>query len=320
MKTFNLSFLALTALLTLTSVPLHAQSFEPEDQSLDISGIEQLASPVPNDSEVLLPIGKASKRQLPPKNWSFLVWNLHKGEDETFKPEYLALSLGRDIIMNQEIYLDKNMNDVFKFLFSFKIETATSFFYGKEKIRTGVANISTVDAEFTKFIRTDTREPILKSPKMTLVTSYPIRFSKKKLTVVNIHGINFVSTAGFKKEMERIYQEIKDIPSPLVFAGDFNTWNEDRITILDEYARKLKLKEASYLPDNRITFNGNYLDHFLYTSDIKIKKARVDAFYKGSDHKPLAVEVEYLRVKEDQTPIDESIPEQNDTEYFSAAL
>ncbi|MEA9355568.1 endonuclease/exonuclease/phosphatase family protein [Bacteriovorax sp. PP10] len=319
MKTLNLSFLALTALLTLTSVPLHAQSFELEDQSLNVEGIEQLASPVPNDSEVLVPLGKASKKQLPPKNWSFLVWNLHKGEDETFKPEFLALSLGRDIIMNQEIYLDKNMKDVFKFLFSFKIETATSFFYGKEKIRTGVANISTVDAEFTQFIRTDTREPILKSPKMTLVTSYPIRFSKKKLTVVNIHGINFVSTAGFRKEMERIYQEIKNIPSPLVFAGDFNTWNEDRIAILDEYARKLKLKEAGFVPDNRITFNGNFLDHFLYTSDIKIKKARVDSIYKGSDHKPLAVEVEYLRSKEDETPIEE-MPDQNDTESLAVSL
>lgn len=320
MKTLNLSFLALTALLTLTSVPVYAQSFEVEDQSLFNEGMEQFASPVPEDSEVLLPIGKASKKQLPPKNWSFLVWNLHKGEDETFKPEFLALSLGRDIIMNQEIYLDKNMKDVFKFLFPYKIDTATSFYYGKEKIRTGVANISTVEADFTQFIRTDTLEPILKSPKMTLVSSYPIRFSKKKLTVVNIHGINFVSTAGFRKEIERIYQEIKDIPSPLVFAGDFNTWNEDRINILEEYAKKLKLKEAKFLPDNRITFNGNYLDHFLYTSDIKIKKARVDAFYKGSDHKPLTVEVEYLRSINEETAADEEVPDQNDTESLEVAL
>lgn len=320
MKSLNLLFLALTTLLALTSVPLHAQSFELENQSLFSEGLEQLASPIPEDSEVLMPLGKASRRQLPPKNWNFLVWNLHKGEDETFKPEFLALSFGRDIIMGQEIYLDKSMKDLFKILFPYKIETATSFFSGKDKIRTGVANISTVEADFTKFIRTDTREPILKSPKMTLVTSYPIRFSKKKLTVVNIHGINFVSTAGFRKEIERIYQEIKDIPSPLIFAGDFNTWSEERIAILEEYAKKLKLKEAKFLPDNRITFNGNYLDHFLYTNDIKVKKARADMIYKGSDHKPLTVEVEYLRSVNEEILVDEEIPEQNDTDSLEVTL
>lgn len=307
MKTLTLSFLALTALFTMTSTSIYAQSL---DQSVFIER-SAFTSPMPTDSEVIIPFGKASKKYLPAKHWSFLVWNLHKGEDKTFKPEYLALSLGRDIIMNQEIYLDENMKDVFNLLLPFKIETATSFFYGREKIRTGVANISPVAADFTQFIRTDTREPILHSPKMTLVTSYPIRYSTKKLTVVNVHGINFVSDAGYKKEMERIYQEIKDIPAPLVFAGDFNSWNEDRLDILNEYVKKLNLKEAGFLPDNRITFNGNFLDHFYYTSDIKITKARVDAIYKGSDHKPLTVEVDYLRSKDELDYSDDEIEDQN---------
>lgn len=308
MKTFNLSFLALTALLTVSSAEAYTQQL---DQNIFVDR-RSFVAPIPADTDVILSLGKPSKKQLPAKKWSFLVWNLHKGEDETFKPEYLALTLNRDIIMNQEVYLDKNMKDVFRFLLPYNIQTATSFLYGKEKIRTGVANISPVEPVATQFIRTEIREPVLKSPKITLVTSYPIRFSDKKLTVVNIHGINFVSSASFKKEMERIYQQIKDIPSPLVFAGDFNTWNEERVQILEEYARKLHLKEATFLPDNRITFNGNFLDHFLYTSDIKVTKARVDMIYKGSDHKPLTVEVEYLGSPDDSYNPDEEMQDQND--------
>lgn len=255
---------------------------------------------IPADEDVLLSFGIVSKRRLPPKKWSFLVWNLHKGADKPFKPEYLALTLGRDVIMNQEIYLDNNMNDVFRFLPFHHFLTGTSFFFGKEKIRTGVANISPVAPVFSQFVRTINLEPIVSTPKLTLITSYPIHFSKKRLTVVNIHGINFVSTSIFRIELERIYRQIKDIPSPLIFAGDFNTWNLERINILREYSQKLRLTEARFLPDNRMTFNGYPLDHFLHSSDLKIISAKADAKYEGSDHKPLAVEIEFMRSKEDE--------------------
>lgn len=309
MKSFNLLFLALTALLSTTSVEAYTYT---QDFNVFVEK-SNFQAPLPPDTDVILTMGRPTKKQLPAKNWSFLVWNLHKGEDETFRSEFLALTFNRDIIMNQEVYLDKNMKDVFRLLLPYNIQTATSFFYGREKIRTGVANISAVAPETSQFIRTELREPVLKSPKISLISTYPIRFSKRSLTVVNIHGINFVTNASFKKELERIYQQIKDIPSPLVFAGDFNTWNEERVQMLNEYAKKLNLQEASFLPDNRITFNGNYLDHFLHTSDIKVTKARVDIIYKGSDHKPLTVEVEYLGSKEDAdySDYEEDIEDQN---------
>lgn len=310
MKRFLPSFVALTILLTTTSASVHAQALS---QSIFVERPEVIY-PIPTDDDVVHPIGKASKSQLPAKNISFLVWNLYKGANDTFKPEYLALTFNRDIIMNQEIFLDQKMNDVFRYMPQYLFETATSFFSGKERIRTGLANISSVQSSFTQFVRTQTLEPVVNSPKLALITSYPIRFSTKKLTVVNIHGINFVSTKSFRLELHRIYEAIKDIPSPLVFAGDFNTWNADRIAILQEYATKLGLQEARFLPDNRMTFNGYPLDHFLHTSDLKIKKARVDSIYKGSDHKPLTVEAEFIRLKSD---IDYEYPEYQEEDQLA---
>ncbi len=256
--------------------------------------------PIPTDEEVIETLGTPTKNTLPPKKLKFLVWNLHKGTEEAFKYEYLTLSFNRDIVMNQEVYLDQNMTDVFRFLPDFYFTTATSFFSGKEKIRTGVANISSVKPVYTEFIRTKTLEPVVNSPKVVLINSYPIRFSTKKLTVVNIHGINFVSTKSFRQELHRIYERIKNIPSPLVFAGDFNTWNKERMLILNEYMTKLGMSEATFSPDYRMTFNGYPLDHFLHTKDIVVKSAKVEGFYQGSDHKPLQVEVEYSPLRFEQ--------------------
>jgi endonuclease/exonuclease/phosphatase (EEP) superfamily protein YafD len=262
---------------------------------------------VPADEDVLYTIGQATHSQLPAEKFKFMVWNLFKGSEETFEKEFVAMAITRHIILAQEMLLDKKMLDTFRLLPHYKFTTATSFYSGKKKLRTGVANISPVKPLFTEYIRTKNLEPFLKTPKMALITTYPIAFSRKNLTVVNIHGINFVTTKKFGEEMERIYQVIKDIPHPLVFSGDFNTWNDDRLKILENYTKKLGLKEAEFYPDHRIRFNGNVLDHFLHSPDLKVTSAEVHDSYIGSDHRPLLVDVEYSPEKEDQITFFESL-------------
>lgn len=270
--------------LIITQVPAHVSAQD----------INRDAFPVPADNDVITSFGVDTKNQLPPKKLRFLVWNLYKGAEDSFRSEYISLAFNRDIVVHQEVYLDDKMRSTFAFLPYFKHNVATSFFSGKEMIRTGVGTASPVAPSSVAYVRTQTLEPVVKSPKVTLITRYPIRFSTKQLTIVNIHSINFVSNKAFKLELERIYQAIKDIPAPLVFTGDFNTWNEERHEILKDYSKKLGLTAASFYPDNRMTFNGYPLDHFLHTKDMIVTKAMVDGFYRGSDHKPLEVEVELL--------------------------
>lgn len=253
------------------------------------------ASNIPEEGEVIKILGKPSKQALPNRRLKFLVWNLYKGSESSFAREYIYLGYSSDIIMAQEIFLDKKMSSVFKLLPQYLSTTATSFFSGKDQTRTGVANKSSVAPSSIDYLRTVVREPIVGTPKVTLITTYPIRYTDKKLTVVTIHAINFVSTTSFNLEMNRLYEKLKNLPKPMVFAGDFNTWNKDRMNILKEIAKKLDLKEATFSPDNRMTFNGYPLDHFLYSDDLVIRSAKVEDWSKGSDHKPLQVEVEFKK-------------------------
>jgi endonuclease/exonuclease/phosphatase (EEP) superfamily protein YafD len=248
---------------------------------------------IPSDENVLSAHGNATRLALPLTTFKFLVWNLHKGSDKTFKSEFLSMAYSRHIIMAQEMYSDERMMEVFKFIPHYYSVMATSFTSGKEATRTGVLTTSPVKPINSRFIRTKNVEPVLNTPKISLISTYPIAFSRKHLTVVNVHAINFVSTQKFKEEIDLIYQSIKNVPKPLVLSGDFNTWNADRLEILREYALKLGLTEAEFFPDNRLRFRGNPLDHFYFSDDLRINSAKAEEFYQGSDHKPLLLEVEY---------------------------
>lgn len=252
----------------------------------------KIGVPTPSDKDVITTFGLSSQASLA-KRINILVWNLHKGENDDFPADFVSLVQQKDIVLMEEIYLSPVMRIIFGSFPHYFYTSATSFFYGKEAFRTGVATSSPVQPSSTNFVRTQVLEPVANSPKITLITRYPLRFSTKQLTVVNIHGINFVDATSYRKEINRIYESIKNIPSPLIFAGDFNTWSDERDAVLEDFIKKLKLNEAAFSPDYRLKFNGHPLDHFFHTNDLKIISAKVEDFYRGSDHKPLELEVEY---------------------------
>ncbi len=248
--------------------------------------------PLPVPGDILLPFGQATSVALK-KRINILVWNLHKGGDDDFSKDFNDLSYKKDLIASQEMLLNPLMLSVFAQMPNYLFNSATSFYMEKEKYRTGVFNASPVAANSINYVKTETLEPVVSSPKMAIITQYPIAGSEKSLTLVNLHGINFVNGEAYKKEINRIYEAVKDLPSPLIFTGDFNTWSDERDNILREVSQKLKLSEAHFFPDNRMKFNNHFLDHFFYTEDIRVIDAKVEGFYKGSDHKPLEVIVEY---------------------------
>jgi endonuclease/exonuclease/phosphatase (EEP) superfamily protein YafD len=245
---------------------------------------------IPSDNNVLLNLGNSSTESLPSKKIQVLVWNLHKGQDQDFKKDFTSLSKDKDLIVSQEMLLNTEMRGVFYELPDYLFSTATSFLIGEDLARTGVAIGSQAPVHSSQFIRSRNVEPFSDTPKMALINQYPIQNHTDYLTVVNLHAINFVTAKVFQEEMEQISLTILSLKldnHPLILAGDFNTWNNDRLLILSDLKNKLHLQEAIFHPDHRLTFWGHPLDHVLYSTHLKLVSAKADNFYKGSDHKPL---------------------------------
>ncbi len=110
-----------------------------------------------------------------------------------------------------------------------------------------------------------------------------------KLLVANIHAINFVTAKVFKEEIERIETQISNFKGPVIVAGDFNTWSEKKIKILEEFAKRLSLVEVIFQDDKHIkkVFNKR-LDYIFYKGlHVEVSKAIKNT--KLSDHNPLIV-------------------------------
>jgi len=166
----------------------------------------------------------------------------------------------------------------------------------------GVLTLSQIPPLRVEPVSTRYREFFVTAPKVSLLTEYPLPSGKSLLTV-NVHLLNFERWGDLK-----IRDQLADLkslmiihPGPIIMAGDFNTWNEKRLQLVEEIAVELKLAEVMDFPAGRTTgdmgsdfFNSIFgiqtelsLDRVYYRG-FSIDSARVLP-YESSDHKPIAV-------------------------------
>jgi endonuclease/exonuclease/phosphatase (EEP) superfamily protein YafD len=243
---------------------------------------------VPNPDDVITKVGDTKQAELDPKSIKVLIWNLYKGQRESFEDNFLKLVKAKDILILQEMFLDKKMTSLFASLTGFHFVGATSF--KDNGIRTGVLTAAQSITKDSKYLKSNFNEPLSKTPKISLLNYYAIRGHKLHLLVVNTHAINFVTTSEYENQIQDLYLKVKDFVGPVVFAGDFNTWSLGRMEVLKSYVSKLKLKEVQFEVDDRFRVLGYPLDHIFYSNGIQMLKASVRGELDGSDHKAMEVE------------------------------
>jgi endonuclease/exonuclease/phosphatase (EEP) superfamily protein YafD len=170
--------------------------------------------------------------------------------------------------------------------------TLNTAFHYQDKA-TGVMTASRVKAVHS--CGQSTVEPFIRFPKTSLVSYYPVNGMNENLLVANIHGINFTLGVGvYKEQMEKLYDAMKRHNGPIVLAGDFNTWSDARMQIVDDLARRLSLESLDYTSHNRTLVFGNAIDHVFYRG---LEPLEHDTWYvTSSDHNPTRVS---FRVKND---------------------
>ncbi len=138
-------------------------------------------------------------------------------------------------------------------------------------------------------------EPFTKTPKISLVTEYPLLTQCQTLLTINTHLINFVDLTKFKSQLQELEARMSRHTGPIIFSGDFNTWNYSRWFLLKEMTAKLGLIPALFPPEDTKKVKrfllSPPLDYIFYRGlNQKSVRAKVIDNVYSSDHKPMLVE------------------------------
>ncbi|MBE9560794.1 MAG: endonuclease/exonuclease/phosphatase family protein [Proteobacteria bacterium] len=247
--------------------------------SHDLQSCEQ-ASLTENQAKNLL---KQNSQVLDPDNIAFLNWNIYKGNGENWQKDLSAFAKSHHVMTIQEALLDEEL-DVLLEQHGFGWTLNTAFYLNGEAA--GVMNVASTSSVHSCGFKVD--EPLIRIPKAALVSYYLMDGSDEKLLVANIHGINFTfGVSSYREQLDKLYDAIKHHDGPMIVAGDFNTWSDGRMDVLDQLVKRLELSRLEYSVNNKTHVFGNAIDHVFYR---KLELVSNKVFQvASSDHNPISV-------------------------------
>ena len=229
-------------------------------------------------------------RSINPENISFLNWNIYKGNGHNWQQDLSAFAKTHHVMTIQEAMLSDELTVLLeKHEFNWVMNTA---FY-LDGAAAGVMNVSSSDAVHSCGFKT--KEPIIRIPKSTLLSYYNIDGYEKKLLVANIHGINFtLGTASYREQLQALYQAAIHHDGPMIVAGDFNSWSDERMAEVETFVELLSLSELEYSVNNKTHIFGNAIDHVFY-KQLELVDHQVHQVL-SSDHNPISVNFRYRQI------------------------
>ncbi len=222
-------------------------------------------------------------KALDPEGFSLMVWNILKGNRQGWEKDFTRLGRETDVILLQEAYLTDEMRSA---LGALEMDWGLAVTLNINGNQAGVMTASE-DAPQVICIQPSI-EPLLNVPKAKLFTRFPLSIDGRQLVVVNVHAINFtMGTAHFRKSWQELAATLTPYRGPLIVAGDFNTWNSERLTIVVETAERLGMQPVRFTPDRRTLIFDQPVDHIYYRGLVPVE-ASVDEV-ATSDHNPMRV-------------------------------
>lgn len=212
-----------------------------------------------------------------------LVWNIYKQNRENWQQSLTELSDGKQLVLLQEASMTPELIDwvAKQGWFGSQVDAFKAF-----DTSAGVLNLSLNTP--SKACAYTELEPWLRLPKSALYALYPLS-SGEQLAVVNIHAVNFTyGTKEYHRQLMALTKELSQHHGPIVVAGDFNSWSEERFAVMSKALTSLGLEEVDYQPDNRTQFvTGLPLDHVFYRGlTLETAEAPIS---DASDHNPILV-------------------------------
>jgi endonuclease/exonuclease/phosphatase (EEP) superfamily protein YafD len=219
-----------------------------------------------------------------------LVWNIHKQVDSGWERDLSGFAAASDVMLLQETVLQPPLRDILADS-GLRWVMASSFLLGAEDIGVLTATRIAPIASCTQRVV----EPLIRIPKSAVISWLPIgdtragarAGSRETLAVANVHSINFeLAPDVYRAQLEALADALAGHRGPIIFAGDFNTWNDARDGVVAEIAARLGLTELNLRVDQRAVFFGRHLDHIFIRGLQLIDVGAIPV--TSSDHNPLA--------------------------------
>jgi len=248
---------------------------------------------IPPLEEAHLVIGDASAEALNPESIKVLVWNIHKGKDRGFSKDFINIGKDRDILMIQEFYNSESVMASLDHFKGFRFDVGVSFRYrSNENIYSGTMIGSPVEPTYTTISRSIDKEPLIGTPKVLTIGTYPIA-GTKDLLIINIHGMNVTPNEAFERQIGDAIEAMSGHTGPIIFAGDFNSNRQRRIDYLHHtLVQGLGFQDMQFRNDERrkSAFTKLTID-FTFSRGLKVIDSEILGDIDSSDHKAMYFEV-----------------------------
>lgn len=228
-----------------------------------------------------------------------LVWNIQKLKKKQWLEEFQNFSQNKDLILLQEAYENDTFIENTESLTDLRWDFAQSFEYLAYGAITGNMIGANTQPKKVAVFHSPDKEPILETPKATMASFYQLTNSNEKLLVISIHGINFTTNQALYRQLRQIFNLIDTHKGPVIFAGDFNTHNQKRMSFLSSEAKKRNLRNLPFRDSHlRKRFSGNILDH-TFARGVEVIDSYIPRNSNGSDHSPMILSVK-IKVPESE--------------------
>lgn len=216
-----------------------------------------------------------------PVEFSFVNWNIYKQNNAGLNAQLNEFAENYDVLALQEVKMGFLLNRLFsRHQLSWSHVEAFSVYERPIGVLTA-AKVSPLYA-----CKNTLSEPWIRFPKSTLMTTYAWQGSQNPLLIVNLHAINFTLGADeFNEQLSAAISAVKLHEGPVIVAGDFNTWTNKRLFILQTLTKDADLFPISYSDDVRTVSFGNPIDAIYYRGLRQLSGTSMET--DASDHNPL---------------------------------
>jgi endonuclease/exonuclease/phosphatase (EEP) superfamily protein YafD len=236
--------------------------------------------------------GYASEEALNPAAIKVLVWNIFRAKKDLWDEEFQKFGESKDLFLIQEFFQSPRFIETIKSFSMVRWDLGLTYLY-RQRNGAGTGNMVGSSAEPSMILikHSHCHEPILKTPKAMAISKYPLFGRNEELLVISVHAINFTRNNCFRDHIKQAIDEVKKHQGPVLLAGDFNTHHQARTNYLMKAIREVGLSPVKFIDGHlRMKFGRHYLDHS-FVRGLDVKHARVFGNAKGSDHKPMVLEV-----------------------------